>query len=254
MLDDRLTLGLMQMNSPRHPSRPPSSNLYAKIAFAYVHKLTLLINQSWGKRHTWESKNKKQNEKKHSSAVLTALGTWRGLTTEALPISHPLAAVVPGLDLSPQVPAKTACSDSSPSRPACSPSTSFGARQMTGWIMRRVVVLMGCGSGCCNYEFTVMVMRGEHNPTAASCWQCDARDRDELGFNCFKYRQKQRQWLHASLVTVGRDNSQKVAHKQTNKKHNSTNKSRQKKEKKARLMTLILINFLHLPIWSLTGK
>lgn len=38
--------------------------------------------------------------------MLIAPGTCRELATEALPISHPLTAVVPGLDLSSQVPAK----------------------------------------------------------------------------------------------------------------------------------------------------
>lgn len=48
VLDDKLTLELVNRKKRTRPLG--SSNLYAKIVFAYLHKLTSLINQFCSKR------------------------------------------------------------------------------------------------------------------------------------------------------------------------------------------------------------
>lgn len=85
-LDDKLTLELVNRKKRTRPLG--SLNLYAKIVFAYLHKLTSLINQFCSKKwhETWELEEKKP-KKKIKMQLSCANGPWYlgGSTPHQLP-------------------------------------------------------------------------------------------------------------------------------------------------------------------------
>lgn len=120
VLDDRLMFGLANKKNSTNPLG--SLNLYSKMVFVYLHKLTSLLNRFCSKRWAWNmrvGRKKTQRQTKCSWAVLMALGTWEGALSISCLLSPYLTSVL-------RSPAQMACSVPPPF--TSQPYSSFG-----GW-------------------------------------------------------------------------------------------------------------------------